>query len=127
MGLASTPAEAFAKSQLAAGTVLPTGGRVFIALDPSHRAHAQTLAADLMKLGFDVVTGKDEDARKDLAAGAVQMLIQTVKDGDGAGLRREALMRGVPFFTTLEAARMATAGIEALKAGCSVTALQDVV
>ncbi|HUC07034.1 MAG TPA: carbamoyl-phosphate synthase large subunit, partial [Solirubrobacterales bacterium] len=55
MGVDDSFPKAFAKSQLAAGNVLPTKGRVFISVRDDDKGGATELARRLIKLGFEVV------------------------------------------------------------------------
>ena len=62
--------------------------------------------------------------------GNVHLVINTTQDAeairDSFPIRRTALMRGLPYFTTLSGARAAVAGIAKLKAGAlSVCSLQE--
>jgi carbamoyl-phosphate synthase large subunit len=124
MGIARTANLAFAKSQIAAGTHLPQAGRVILDVGQDERAFADEIEGQLRALGFEVVRDSQGDVKNDIIDGRVQMLVHTVK-GDDSALRREALMRNIPYFTTVEAAVMATRGIAALRHAHVVTALQD--
>jgi carbamoyl-phosphate synthase large subunit len=55
MGVGRSFAEAFAKSQLAAGINLPTMGRVFISVRDVDKPQAVEVAAELIALGFNLV------------------------------------------------------------------------
>ena len=55
MGIGKTFAEAFAKSQLAAGVDLPRSGRVFISVRDADKPHAVDVAEGLVKLGFEIL------------------------------------------------------------------------
>jgi carbamoyl-phosphate synthase large subunit len=52
MGMGKTFAEAFVKSQLAAGVKLPVAGKVFISVRQSDKARVVEIARDLANLGF---------------------------------------------------------------------------
>jgi carbamoyl-phosphate synthase large subunit len=67
-----------------------------------------------------------------IEAGEVDLVVNTVGEDpeavrDSASIRRSALLRGVPYFTTLAATR---AGVEAIRAlqleSIGVRALQDI-
>jgi carbamoyl-phosphate synthase large subunit len=152
MGLADTVEVAFGKSQTAAGTVLPSKGLVFISVTDNHKPAVVDLAQRLLAMGFtvcatggthDYLRGKDIACQRvkkiseggphigdAIAQGTVAMLVNTTgsKRGitDGYQLRREALLRNVPYFTTVEAARMAVGAMEAAAAGAATyRPLQD--
>ncbi len=55
MGVGDSFAEAFAKAQLGAGEVLPTGGTAFISVREDDKPYVTQVARDLVELGFDVV------------------------------------------------------------------------
>ena len=58
MGVGKNFAMAFAKSQLGAGMVLPTRGRVFISVRDRDREHAVSLGRQLVAKGFELVATK---------------------------------------------------------------------
>src|SRR5262249_36665696 len=55
MGIAATFATAFGKSQIGAGTKLPTSGTAFLSVQDSDKAGAIQVAKALIDLGFEVV------------------------------------------------------------------------
>ncbi|MEY3201384.1 MAG: carbamoyl-phosphate synthase, large subunit, partial [Pseudomonadota bacterium] len=55
MGVGRNFAEAFVKSQLAAGVKLPKGGRAFISVKPADKPKAVEVARELHELGFQLV------------------------------------------------------------------------
>jgi carbamoyl-phosphate synthase large subunit len=55
MGVADTFGEAFAKAQLSAGQVLPTGGTVFFSVNDHDKPAAVELARRYVDLGFKIV------------------------------------------------------------------------
>lgn len=127
MGIGKTFAEAFAKGLLAAGTMLPEGGKAFISVRDHDKASVHKLAADLVSKGFTLVaTGGT--ARAIQQAGIKCEQVNKVKEGrphvvdmikndeidmivnttegraaiaDSYEIRREALMRGITYTTTL--------------------------
>ena len=54
MGVGDTFAEAFAKASLAAGEVLPRGGKAFVSVKTSDRPFVAALGRDLVSLGFEL-------------------------------------------------------------------------
>ncbi|SEJ03415.1 carbamoyl-phosphate synthase large subunit [Pseudomonas linyingensis] len=55
MGVGDSFAEAFAKAQLGASEILPTGGTAFISVREDDKRFVAQVARDLIDLGFDVV------------------------------------------------------------------------
>ncbi|HDZ55721.1 MAG TPA: carbamoyl-phosphate synthase large subunit [Pseudomonas xinjiangensis] len=55
MGVGDSFAEAFAKSQIGAGEVLPKGGNVFLSVREDDKPFVADVARELIELGFDVV------------------------------------------------------------------------
>ncbi|HEX4621332.1 MAG TPA: carbamoyl-phosphate synthase large subunit, partial [Myxococcaceae bacterium] len=152
MGLADDFPIAFAKAQLAAGLRVPKEGRVFISVKDDDKPATVDLAKRLRALGFSLVAtagthrylaGKGvetEQVRKvtdgrpnivdKIVDGAIALVINTTfgkqEIADSFSIRRETLMHGLPYFTTVEAARMAVLALEALARGpLPVRALQS--
>jgi carbamoyl-phosphate synthase large subunit len=74
MGVGKTFGEAFVKSQLGAGTVLPKSGKVFISVKNNDKARAVEVARGLAKLGFELIATKGTSA----AIGAAGIACATV-------------------------------------------------
>jgi carbamoyl-phosphate synthase large subunit len=130
---------AFAKSQLAAGTKLPKGGNAFVSVKDDDKPGLVDLCRRLRALGFGLLsTGGTHDYLKKkgiestkvnkvlqgsphivdkVHAGEVALVFNTTAGkkeiSDSFSIRRESLLKGVPHFTTLEAARMVVAALEA--------------
>ena len=143
MGLDSEFARAFAKAQLGAGVDLPRKGTVFISVRDDDKQAMVTLARELTEMGFEIIaTGGT--ARHFLEHGLTVRQVNKVLEGpphivdamidgevhlifnttegrkaieDSFSLRRTALMRGVPYYTTVAGARAATRAIQAIRAG----------
>ncbi len=142
MGVGDTFAEAFLKSQLAAGVRLPMQGRVFISLKNSDKPRAIELAMVLVDLGFTLVATRGTAAA--LAAAGVPvtpvnkvaegrphivdmikndeiaLVINTVEEKrsaikDSSAIRREALTDQVPTYTTLAGAKAAAIGMRGIR------------
>jgi carbamoyl-phosphate synthase large subunit len=152
MGVSERFSMAFAKSQLAAGTVLPREGNIFVSVADRHKSAVVDLARRLHELGFSLLstsgTARALDAAnipvqrmnklKDgepnllnyLADRAVALVVNT-PSGKGARtdegkIRAAAVQAGVPCVTTLEAASAAVKAIEALREEeMQVQALQE--
>ncbi|HYO10247.1 MAG TPA: carbamoyl-phosphate synthase large subunit [Tepidisphaeraceae bacterium] len=143
---------AFAKSQLAAGTVLPTGGTVFISVRDGDKEAIIPVARMLAGAGFDLMaTGGTHDAlsRAGVEArrvtklaegrpnlidfiknGKVQLIINTpTRKGpatDEGKIRATAVLHKTPIVTTLTGAHAAAQAILSLqKTGWGVRPLQE--
>ncbi len=143
MGIAADFSSAFAKSQIGAGARLPTSGTVFISVKDQHKEAAAVLAGRLAEMGFSllatsgtasslserglevrrinkVLQGRPhcEDA---IINGEVQLVINTTEGAqairDSFSIRRSALMKNVPHYTTIAGAAAAIDAIKALIAG----------
>jgi len=152
MGIDSTFDAAFQKSQIGAGTRLPIAGRVFLSVQDADKAAAVALAQKLRAQGFALIAtaGTHDHLRRAgvevervnkvsegrphcvdrILDGDVQLVVNTVAGSQAAqdsfSIRRTALMRGVPYCTTLSAARAATGAIAELRSGrMSVRSLQE--
>lgn len=142
MGVGKTFAEAFVKSQLAAGTRLPSSGTAFISVKQSDRPKAVDVARELLELGFKVVATKGTagylhdsgitsvtpvnkvtEGRPHIVDmiknNEVTLVINTVDEKrqavlDSRSIRTSALAAKVTIFTTIEGARAACMGIRHL-------------
>jgi carbamoyl-phosphate synthase large subunit len=139
MGVGRTFGEAMLKSQLGAGSKLPSQGTVVITVKNGDKARAVKLAGDLVDLGFTVVATKGtaaaiaaagiavrvvnkvKDGRPHIAdmvkAGEIQLVYTTVDEtrtaiADSRYIRTAALAHRVTYYTTMAGAEAAT---EALK------------
>jgi carbamoyl-phosphate synthase large subunit len=142
MGVGESFAEAFVKSQLAAGVKLPQRGNVFISVRDGDKPRAIELARILVGLGFDLVATRGTAAA--LAAAGVPvtavnkvhegrphildmlkndeiaLVVNTVQEKrsairDSYTIRREALTDQIPTFTTLAGARAAALGMQGMR------------
>jgi len=153
MGIDASFPVAFAKSQLGAGTTLPTKGNVFISVKASDRPKIREAARALRDMGFGIYatdgTGADLEkagvkctvlkkidsgARPNvidlMTDGTIQMVINTpTKTGfrtDEGKIRAAATRLGIAIFTTGTAANVAAQAIQALRKGAwGVRAMQD--
>ncbi len=143
MGISDKFPLAFAKSQIAAGTVLPETGKIFLSLSGRHKDSVGPLGKSLIDLGFDLLATSGTAARleadgvkvtrvKKIAEGHPN-LIDYLKNGDvqlimntpsGKGARTDegkiraaAVQFGVPCITTLDAADAAVNAMRALREG----------
>ncbi|MBL8331398.1 MAG: carbamoyl-phosphate synthase large subunit, partial [Rubrivivax sp.] len=151
MGVGKTFGEAMMKSQLGAGSRLPSKGTVLITVRRMDKLRAVPLAQDLHRLGFSLVATKGtaaaiaeagvpvtvvnkvKDGRPHIAdmikAGEIQLVFTTVDEtrtaiADSRHIRTAALANRVTYYTTLAGSEAAT---EALKHGSDLTvmSLQD--
>ena len=114
MGISADPYLAYYKAQLGANVKLPTSGKVLLLGEGAH-----ALEPDFKTLGFDVTIQDsprlDEPEDYDLLV-----------DVQHTGELRRALQNGVPYLTTLEAARWTSKALGAVKRNKpEVRALQD--
>jgi carbamoyl-phosphate synthase large subunit len=143
MGLDHTFPLAFAKSQLAAGTKLPTSGTIFISVRADDREAVIPIAKQFTAMGFTILasagTGgalsaagvantvipKLNEGRPNIIDrmknGEVALIINTpTKKGHGTDegkIRSASVMNRVPVFTTLTAASALAEAIAALQKG----------
>jgi len=152
MGISERFSIAFAKSQLAAGAMLPTSGKIFISVADRHKDRVVRLARRLEKLGYQLLATKGTAARLEEAGVRVEAikklqeghpnLLDYMLDGDlqlvmntpsGKGARTDegriraaAVSHGIPCLTTLQAAEAAVGAMEALREEeMTVQAVQD--
>jgi carbamoyl-phosphate synthase large subunit len=141
MGIGTTFGLAFAKSQIAAGNRLPTGGTVFFSLADRDKAGGLEAARQFAGLGFELAAtsgtaalleaegiavgtvvakvGESHPGKVDavelIAGGKVQLVVNTPRGrgprADGIHIRATALAHMVPCLTTVAAAKAAAAGI----------------
>ena len=154
MGIDSDFGRAYAKAQIEAGNSLPTSGRVLVSVRQQDRAPICEAIKELAGQGFRVIAtpGTADDFRsygivvetvqkvghghpdtvERIEAGDVDLVINTVGSDpvtvrDSASIRRSALLREVPYFTTVAGALAAVGAIRALRLGSiGVRALQDI-
>ena len=141
MGIDMDFSTAFAKAQSAASSALPLSGMVFISVkdrdkhasvDIARRLNNAGLhieatrgtAQELQKFGIPVtVVNKVKEGRPHIVDhiknGDIVLVVNTVGDmkakHDSYSIRRSALTKGIPYYTTISGARAAVSGIEALQ------------
>jgi len=152
MGIDTDFGRAYAKSQIAAGQLLPSSGRVFISVRNQDKRSIIFIAKKLFDLGFTLLaTGgtarvltlnglevkqvlKITEGRPNIADliknGGVDLIINTPSGkeahADKFSLRSLAVLYNVPYITTVSGASAAVNGIEFLQKGdLEVKALQD--
>ena len=139
MGVGKTFGEAFVKSQLGAGTKLPTSGKVFLTVKNADKARAVDIARQLVALGFELIATKGTAAAIDAAGVPVKvvnkvtegrphivdmiknneivMVINTVEErrnaiADSRAIRTSSLLARVTTFTTIFGAEAAVEGMQ---------------
>jgi carbamoyl-phosphate synthase large subunit len=139
MGVGVTFGEAMLKSQLGAGSRLPTKGTVCISVKDGDKARAVAVARELVALGFSVVATKGtaaaiaaagvpvkpvnkvKDGRPHISdaikAGEIQLVFTTVDEtrtaiADSRSIRTAALANRVTYYTTMAGCE---AAVEAMK------------
>jgi carbamoyl-phosphate synthase large subunit len=156
MGIDSDFGRAYAKAQIEAGNSLPASGTVLVSVRLEDRAGICDGVRELASHGFRVLAtpgtaealrelgvaaetvakvGQGEgapDVVQRIEAGDVDLVINTVGPDpaavrDSAAIRRAALLRSLPYFTTLAGARAAVGAIRALQLeSIGVRALQEI-
>jgi carbamoyl-phosphate synthase large subunit len=139
MGVGRSFGEAFVKSQLGAGTRLPTSGKVFLTVKDSDKARAVAVARELAGMGFELAATKGTAAAIAAAGIACQtvnkvaegrphvvdmiknneivMVVNTVEErrnaiSDSRAIRTSALQARVTTFTTIAGAEAAVEGMK---------------
>ena len=152
MGIDEDFGLAFAKSQAAAGVPLPHTGKVVLSVKDQDKAGALDVARRLRRLGFLIEAtrgtaaylghhgldvepvNKVKEGRPHIVDhiknGEICLVVNTVgsqdSKTDSASIRREALQKGLPYFTTMPGARAAVMGIEATqRTGLTIRSLQE--
>jgi carbamoyl-phosphate synthase large subunit len=152
MGLDADLGIAYAKSQMAANSSLPAGGKVFISVSDAHKKQIASIARQFAGLGFELIAtggtaavlekaGLQVQRVMKLLEGRpnvidlmknkeIQLVINTpsgaVPREDEIKIRTTAIYTGTPIITTLSGAKAAVLGIAALKkSGYSVKTLQE--
>ncbi len=153
MGIDRDFRKAYIKSQIAAGSPLPTSGKVFLSVKNRDKRAVLQGAKRLAEMGFSLVatvgTAKllrrqgmtvelvhkvQESLRPNIVdlmkRGEVALVFSTPEDGrarkDSYLIRRTAVTQNIPYYTTVDGAEAAVGGIEALLKGeMTVQPLQD--
>jgi carbamoyl-phosphate synthase large subunit len=142
MGVGQSFAEAFVKSQLAAGVKLPKGGKAFLSVRNADKAKLIDIARALVELGFSLVATRGTAAALGQAGLAVQtvnkvmegrphvvdmlknrevtLIINTVEEDrrsiqDSWSIRNAALQNRITYYTTIAGARAACLGMSHLQ------------
>lgn len=150
MGVGSTFAEAFVKSQLGASAKLPQGGKAFISVRNEDHQNVVDIAQDLDRLGFELVATKgtaralEESGLKvkpvnKVAEGRphivdmiknneIDFIVNVTEDkkavADSYEIRHSALQNKVTYYTTLAGAKAACMGMSHIQE-LNVESIQD--
>ncbi|MBO4368801.1 MAG: carbamoyl-phosphate synthase large subunit [Desulfovibrio sp.] len=151
MGMGETFAEAFQKSQLGAGQVIPTGGKLFLSVNERDKPYLPEVARMFQEQGFSLLAtsgtalflrehGLDVDIVRKVYEGRpnivdliinheVDLVVNTPSGKhtaqDSKAIRRTALAYNVPYCTTLAAAKATATCIGSMKKGLRVESLQE--
>ncbi len=141
MGISEDFGTAFAKSQIAAGNSLPTGGNVLFSVNDRDKPKAVALARRLRELGFRIVATKGTciefiknnipsefalkmtEGRPHIVDAIINKQIDLIVNtavgkqaiSDSFAIRRSAVDRQVPYVTTMRGAEAVVKAIEALR------------
>lgn len=154
MGVGRSFAEAFVKSQIGAGVILPESGNAFLSVRDADKPRAVQVAKALIDLGFDLVATRGTAAAIAQAGLPVNIVnkvtegrphivdmiknreivivINTVEErrnaiADSRTIRTHALAENLAYYTTIAGALAAVQGLHYLRhgEGLSVYSLQD--
>jgi len=152
MGIDRSFGVAFYKSQMAAGTTLPSKGAVFISVKDDDKRDIVFIAKKLFDMGFKILATKgtlkvltsnsidagivnkiSESSNQILdliKEGEIDLIINTPSGGrsqsDMKPIRSFAVLQGIPCITTIHGAQAAVNGIESLiKGDFTVNSIQD--
>jgi carbamoyl-phosphate synthase large subunit len=154
MGIDSDFGRAYAKAQIEAGNTIPATGTLFVSVRDEDQGRIAAPLREFADAGFRILatsgTAKaleaagiavetvaklgedDRDVVAHIEAGEVDLVMNTVEADpralkDSFAIRRAALQRGLPYFTTFAAIRAAAGAVRALRQGTiGVRALQEV-
>ena len=152
MGLDADLGVAYAKSQMAANSPLPTSGKVFISVSDAHKQEVAAVAKQFSELGFELVATSGTAAVLEKAGLKVERVLKLLEGRpnvvdllknkqiqlvintpagqspreDEVKIRTTAVYTNTPIMTTLSGAKAAALGIAALKkSGYAVKTLQE--
>jgi len=153
MGIDRDFRKAYVKSQLSAGSPLPTSGKVFLSVKNRDKRAVVQIAKRLAEMGFNLVATQGtakvltrhgmsvevihkvaEGWRPNIVdlmkRGEIALVFNTPEDGrarkDSYLIRRTAVTQNIPYYTTVDGAQAAIGGIESLlKSEMDVQSLQE--
>ncbi|MCE3036927.1 carbamoyl-phosphate synthase large subunit [Helicobacter sp. faydin-H20] len=141
MGISESFGLSFAKSQMASKNTLPISGRVFLSLSHKDKKHAANIAKRFKELGFEICATSGTQAVLEenkidslkvlkiyegrpniqdmITNGEIHLVINTVENQsskeDSKIIRTQVLKSSIPYFTTLEGARVASEALEEMR------------
>lgn len=141
MGISENLGVSFAKSQIACKNTLPNSGLVFLSLCDKHKCYAPELARGFLDQGFSICATsgtyealesldipaqkvfKVSEARPNIVDmmtnGEISLAINTSDNKsskeDTRLIRMQVLRNSIPYFTTIEEARVAILALESMK------------
>jgi len=150
MGTGRSFGEAYAKAQLASGVTLPTTGIVFISVRDRDKPGAVNLARDLVARGFRIVAtdgtavflakhdipcrrvNKVHEGRPHVVdmikSNEIALIVNTTEGkkaiGESQGIRAEAVINKITYYTTIAAAMATCTALDYLES-TDVNKLQD--
>ena len=154
MGIDDTFLSAFAKSQIACGTNLPSSGKVFISIDDDNKKFILNIVKKLLDMNFTIVATKGtaiflnnnklrvntinkvkeggSHIVNEIENNRIDLVINTTKTQgsirDSYSIRRTSLTHNIPYYTTIAGAKVAVDTIEHLKNNSlKVKSLQDLI
>jgi carbamoyl-phosphate synthase large subunit len=154
MGIDSDFGRAYAKAQIEAGNPIPASGTLFVSVRDEDQGRIAGPLREFAEASFRILatagTAKaleaaglavetvakvgegERDVVERIEAGEIDLVMNTVEADpralkDSFAIRRAALQRGLPYFTTFAAIRAAAGAVRALRHGTiGVRALQEV-
>ncbi len=147
LGLSETFGAAFLKAEEATGSALPREGKVLLSVNDRDKPRLLDIARRLLALGFtlcatdktcDMLDAAGIEAERVTKADApgghyvlhaieqdeVGMIVNT-PSGHHGSIRRLAVSKKIPYFTTIAAAMAAVSGLEEGRKGIQVNSLQE--
>jgi carbamoyl-phosphate synthase large subunit len=141
MGIDKNFPMAFLKSQMAAGNILPSSGSVFISVRDEDKENILFICQLLEKLNYKIYTTKgtsnflnkfciesnlvnkvnegEPHIVELIEKNKINLIINTTSGSksiaDSLSIRRTALRKKVPYFTTISAAKIAITGLNIVK------------
>ena len=141
MGIDNNFLSAYIKSQIAAGIILPTTGKVFLSIDNDNKNKIINVVKKLLNLNFEIIATKGTAKYLEknniivriinkvkegsphivdsLVNNEISLVINTTKTKgsirDSYSIRRTSLMNNIPYYTTIRGAKVAVDAIENLK------------
>jgi carbamoyl-phosphate synthase large subunit len=154
MGIDSDFGRAYAKAQIEAGNPIPASGQLFVSVRDEDQGRVAGPMREFVEAGFKLLATAGTATALEAAglavelvakvgegapnvvdrieAGDIDLVVNTVEADpravrDSFAIRRAALQRGLPYFTTFAALRAAAGAVRALRQGTiGVRSLQEV-